>query len=103
MLLYGAYVDDHLIAGALNFVASKTTVLSFYIAMDYSYQQLRPINLLNYFFVRDAQQRGFKYLDLGVSHETNTTNPMDPRVSLIRFKEHFGAKGQLRTRLKKLL
>lgn len=103
MLLYGAFYKDKLIAGALNFVASSTTILCFYIAMDYAYQQLRPINLLNYFFIRDAQQRGFQYLDLGVSHETNTENPMDPRVSLIRFKENFGAKGQLRTRLKKIL
>lgn len=98
MLCYGAFLEDKMIAGALNFVATSKTVLAFYIATDYAFSKWSPTNLLIQSFIEDAKEKGFIYLDLGVSMETDTKNPMDPRRSLIYFKEHFSARGQVRSR-----
>lgn len=98
MLYYGVFLEDKLIACALNFVATSNTILAFYIAMDYAYSSLEPTNILIHSFINDAKEKGFDFLDLGVSMETDTTNPMDPRRSLIHFKERFSARGQVRSR-----
>ena len=40
-------------------------------------------------------------VDLGVSHTPGGNNPFRPKISLIEFKEQFGARGVLRTVYKK--
>ena len=35
-------------------------------------------------------------VDLGVSHNPESNNPLSPKFSLIQFKEQFGARGVLR-------
>mgnify|MGYP001353689892 FL=1 len=43
-----------------------------------------------------CKQRGSEVFDLGVSQTPEKANPLDPKFSLIRFKEQFGARGVLR-------
>jgi hypothetical protein len=39
------------------------------------------------------KQRGQHYVDFGVSHTPEATNPFSPKWSLIKFKEQFGSSG----------
>ncbi len=97
--LTGAFIEDKLIAGTMNMQCSKSTVLTFYIASDEEYQKFRPVNRLLHEVCMMAKEAGIRFVDFGVSMETDTDNPMDPRRSLIHFKEHFNSKGFLRSRL----
>ena len=100
---FGAFTEEKMIAGALIFDSNSSVDLAFYIATDYEYSAYSPTNLLIHQFILAAKAKEKKWLDLGVSMETNTDNPMDPRRSLIFFKEHFGSRGQLRSRYVKNL
>jgi lipid II:glycine glycyltransferase (peptidoglycan interpeptide bridge formation enzyme) len=94
--LFGAYFEDQLVGGLINFDANKQTTLTFYIAAKDEYQELLPVQRLIHEAVSDARRRSFSWMDLGVSMETDTDNPMDPRRSLLFFKNGFGAIGQTR-------
>jgi hypothetical protein len=48
-----------------------------------------------------AKQRGFAFVDIGVSQDTSDENPMTPALSLIQFKEKFDSRGVLRSTLYK--
>jgi hypothetical protein len=89
--LYGAFVDDVLIAGVCNFSVNKNVVLAFYISHDEEYQEYRAVNLLFYEIMKSYKQKGFRYLDFGIF----TVN-MEPNWGLGRFKENFGARGIFR-------
>lgn len=94
--LYGAFYENELVGGLINFDTNQRTTLTFYIAAMDEYQELLPVQRLIHEAVSDARRRGFKWMDLGVSMETDTDNPMDPRRSLLFFKNGFGAIGQTR-------
>ena len=96
--IYGAFLEGKMIAGTLNFRCSDSCLLTFYITSDDEYQTLRPVNRLLHEVCLLAQKEGISYVDFGVSMETDTDNPMDPRRSLIHFKEHFNSHGYLRSR-----
>ncbi|HKJ33867.1 MAG TPA: GNAT family N-acetyltransferase [Balneolales bacterium] len=96
--LMGAYYQEKLIAGVMNMRCTPDVLLTFYIASDYEYQKLRPVNRLLHEICIKAKKNQVRYVDFGVSMETNTENSMDPRRSLIYFKEHFNSKGYLRSR-----
>ena len=53
--------------------------------------------------IRLSMENHFKYLDLGVSQMYGTDKPLDPKNSLINFKEQFGAKAMVRTAYEKKL
>lgn len=89
--LWGAFLDDKLIAGVCNFSANSKVVLAFYISHDEAYQEYRAVNLLFYEIMKRYQDEGFKYLDFGIF----TVN-MDPNWGLARFKENFGSRGIFR-------
>jgi hypothetical protein len=95
--LLGAYKDNILLAGVMNMKCTDNVILTFYIASDYQYQKLRPVNRLLHETCMKAKNNNICYVDFGVSMETDTDNPMDPRRSLIFFKEHFNSRGYLRT------
>ena len=95
--LTGAFLEDKLIAGTMNMQCSGNSLLTFYIASDEEYQKFRPVNRLLHEVCMMAKEAGLRYVDFGVSMETDTENPMDPRRSLIHFKEHFNSKGFLRS------
>lgn len=93
--LYGAYVEDTMIAGIVMFDANELVTLAFYISHNEEYQEYRGVNVLFKEVIADSIKRGFHYLDYGIF----TVN-MEPNYGLARFKENFGAGGVFRDTLK---
>ena len=89
--LFGAFVNDVMVAGVVNFIVNPKVVLAFYISHDEAYQEYRAVNLLFYTIFEWAIQDGFKIYDFG----TFTVNE-EPNMGLGRFKENFGASGIFR-------
>jgi hypothetical protein len=65
----------------------------------YEYAEYKPIQRVMYEVVTYCTEKGYQYVDIGVSQETSAENPMTPRVSLIDFKEKFDAKTIMRNTL----
>ena len=89
--LFGAYWEEKLVAGVVNFEVNQDVVLAFYISHSEDYQHLRAVNLLFYEIIKWCHRNTFKYLDFGIF----TVN-MEPNFGLGRFKENFGASGVFR-------
>jgi len=89
--LWGAFLNDKLIAGVCNFSANPEVVLAFYISHDEEFQEYRAVNLLFYEIMKRYQAENYRFLDFGIF----TVN-MDPNWGLARFKENFGARGIFR-------
>lgn len=89
--LFGAYWQEELIAGVVNFSVNKDVVLAFYISHREAFQNLRAVNLLFYEIIKWCHENAFKYLDFGIF-----TVDMEPNFGLGRFKENFGASGVFR-------
>lgn len=91
------YYRNQPIAGSLLFLCNDRVVLCFYNMLRYEYERLRPIYLLMYEIVRWAKQRGYAWVDIGVSQVPQDPDPMTPSLSLIAFKERFAAHGIIRS------
>jgi hypothetical protein len=91
--LFGSYYNDRLIGGTVVFYCNSVAAHTFYIAQDYDFQKLRPLNILFDFIVRDTLKKGYRYLNFGISTESGgaTINH-----GLFRFKEGFGGRGVIR-------
>lgn len=89
--LFGAFLEDKMIAGVVNFIVKENAALAFYISHDESFQDYRPINLLFYSIFCWAIQNGIQTFDFGTF-----TVDGDPNRGLARFKENFGASGVFR-------
>jgi len=89
--LWGAFLNNEMLAGVCNFSVNKNVVLAFYISHDEAFQEYRPVNLLFYEIMKRYQSEGFKFLDFGIF-----TVIMEPNWGLGRFKENFGARGIFR-------
>ncbi|MEX1138951.1 MAG: GNAT family N-acetyltransferase [Bacteroidota bacterium] len=85
------------VAGSLLFVCNPQVVLCFYNMLLYEYEHLNPIHAVMYEVVNWAVEQHFSWVDIGVSQDTKAANQMTPAMSLIRFKEKFGARGILRS------
>ena len=96
MNLTGAWLDDKLIAATMTMHCHPRVLLVFYICSLTGYNRYRPVNLMMHKVILQAKEAGIPAVDFGVSMETDTDNPMDPRRSLIYFKEHFNTHGFLR-------
>lgn len=96
MNLTGAWLDDKLIAATMTMLCHQEVLLIFYICSQTEYTRYRPVNLMMHKVILRAKEAGTPAVDFGVSMETDTGNPMDPRRSLIYFKEHFNTHGFLR-------
>ncbi len=92
--LFGAYYDNKMVAGVVNFMATDNVVLAFYISHDEAYQESRALNLLFYSIFEWAIENGYLVFDFGIF----TVNE-DPNMGLARFKENFGASGMFRDTL----
>jgi len=97
--LFLAKKDGKMIGGSLIFICNDNTLIDFYIAQDYSYQEFRPINLVLHEIIRWGHDNGYRYFDIGVNQDTASDNPMDLNESLIAFKFRLGARCILRTTL----
>lgn len=89
--LYGAFLENQMIAGVVMFQCNSKVTLAFYISHNEDFQEYRPVNFLFYEIFKESIQKGFCYLDFGIF----TVN-MDPNWGLARFKENFGSKGIFR-------
>ena len=89
--LFGAYIDDTMVAGVVNFMVNNHVVLAFYISHDENYAEYRAVNLLFYSIFDWAVQSHFKIYDFGTF-----TVDEEPNMGLGRFKENFGASGIFR-------
>jgi len=97
ILLFMAYnKTGQPIASVLLFLTNTHTALAFYICHYYSYQEYRGVNYLFYHIITWLKEHKFQWLDLGVSMDTLSINPMEPSRSLISFKEGVGSHGVLR-------
>ena len=88
--------NNQTIGGIILFLANERACLVFYniVSETYSKSQLSTLQL--YHCLEYAKKHKFKYVDFGVSHTPEQKNPLSPKMSLIQFKEQFGAKGVLR-------
>jgi lipid II:glycine glycyltransferase (peptidoglycan interpeptide bridge formation enzyme) len=89
--LWGAFVEDKLIAGVCNFSVNPNVVLAFYISHNEEYQEYRAVNLLFFEIMKHYRDEGFKFLDFGIFTVNEEIN-----WGLGRFKENFGARGIFR-------
>ena len=89
--LYGAFLEDQMIAGVVMFFCNELVTMAFYISHEKKFQEYRPVNLLFYEIFRESIRKGFRYFDFGIF-----TVDMDPNWGLARFKENFGSKGIFR-------
>ena len=103
ILLFMVYYKDEPIAGSNVFICNKQVALCFYNMLNYKYENLKPIHRVMYEVVKWATEKGYQYVDIGVSQDTKADNPMTPSISLIDFKEKFDAKTVMRNTLKKNL
>jgi len=89
--------QNKIIGGTLIFQTTKTTCLIFYnvVSIEYRNSQLAALQL--YKCMLAAKKQNCFIVDLGVSHSPETSNPLNPKKSLIQFKEQLGATGVLRT------
>ncbi|MEY3386683.1 MAG: hypothetical protein RIR53_1494 [Bacteroidota bacterium] len=91
------YHNDEPIAGSLVFIPNRKVALCFYNMLRYEYEHLHPIYLILNETCQWAVENGFEWVDIGVSQDTKSDNPMTPSLSLINFKERFDARGILRS------
>ena len=91
------YYDGKPIAGSLLFLCNAKVVLCFYTMLLYEYEELKPVYLVNYEITRWATEKGYEWVDIGVSQDTQADDPMTPSMNLINFKERFNARGILRS------
>ena len=89
--LFGAFIDDRMIAGVVNFIINSEVVLAFYISHNEEHKEKRPVNLLFYHIFEWAIKSNYKIYDFGIF----TVNE-NPNMGLGRFKENFGASGIFR-------
>ena len=95
--LFMAYYKGIPVGGHLLFIANKNVSLCFYNAMDSNYDYLNIGYFLVDYAIEWSVKNGFKWYDIGVSQDTSSENPMTPSLSLIYFKEKFGARGIFRS------
>jgi hypothetical protein len=103
LVLFMVYYKDKPIAGSSVFIANDTVTLCFYNMLLYEYEHLKPIHRVMYEVVKWSTEKGYKYVDIGVSQDTKAENPMTPSMNLIDFKEKFDAKTVMRNTLHKKL
>lgn len=99
LVLFMIYLGDKPIGGSLVFIANRNVALCFYNMMNYEYAEYKPMHRIMYDVVNYATDKGFSYVDIGVSQDTKAENPMTPSMSLIEFKEQFDAKTIMRNTL----
>lgn len=90
VFLISAFLKEKMVAGIWFFRCNAAALHTFYIAQDYNFQELRPINLIVQELIKWALAKNLKYVNFGISTEEKgkTIN-----WNLFKFKESFGAAG----------
>ena len=95
-------MDKKVVGGALLFFANKKVSLVFYNVVDESFRNSQLSSYQLFKCMEFSKKRGVSFVDFGVSHTPEQNNPLAPKLSLIKFKEQFGARGVIRTIYKKV-
>lgn len=90
--------EGEMLAGIWNFCCTSTTVLEFYMAHKASAVPFKPVPFLTYHSLIWAKERGFRWMDFGISSIWG-----EPTWGLLRFKENFNARHFLRQTWEKRL
>ena len=101
--LFLTYHTNKVVGGSVVFAANNHTSLLFYNMVLEEFRSMQIGSYQIYHVIDWSMDHGLKYLDLGVSQMHGTSQPLDPKESLISFKEQFGAKALVRTAYKKNL
>lgn len=91
--LFAAFYEEDMISGVVAFLLNSRVINCFYIANNSEYQHLRSLDLLFYRLINWGIERGYHYLDWGISTENKGKFV---NQGLFRFKEKFGGRGVLR-------
>jgi len=99
--IYISILDNDIVGGCVIFHTTRKTSLVFYNIINPKIQnsQLSVLQLYNSMII--CKKRGAVVVDFGVSHNPEQDNPLEPKLSLIQFKEQFGAQGIIRLAYKK--
>ena len=93
--------NNKTIGGNLIFIANPRVAIIFYNMINYKYAKLQIAVIQIIETIKWAYENNLTYLDFGVSHEVGLNSFLVPKMSLIKFKEEFGAFGSMRTLLNK--
>jgi len=93
--------NNVVIGGNLIFIANSKVAIIFYNMINYEFANLQIAVIQVNESIKWAKKNKFKYIDFGISHETGNDNFLIPKMSLIKFKEEFGAVGSIRIVLNK--
>jgi hypothetical protein len=85
--LFAAFIGEQMLSGAVLFINNSVSFETFYLAQDYSYTELRSLNLLIFKVIQWAMYQELKFLNFGISTEKQgrVLNP-----GLVKFKEGYG-------------
>lgn len=89
------------IGGSLVFFANNKIALVFYNTIMEEFKNSQIAMLQLYKCMEISKKYGYHSVDFGVSHTPEANDPLAPKLSLIHFKEQFGAKGVLRVAYQK--
>ncbi len=91
--LFAAFLQGEMVSGVVVFLLNSRVINCFYIASDNKYQSLRSGELLFYKLISWGMEKGYHYLDWGISTEDKGSRI---NQGLFEFKEKFGGRGVLR-------
>ena len=97
------YKNKKIVGGALLFITNQKTGLVFYNTINEKYRKTQLAVFQLYSCMNFCINNKLQYIDFGVSHLPKGANPLAPKKTLIKFKEHFGAMGIIRTVYEKKL
>ncbi len=95
--LFMVYLGNIPVAGSLMFLCNSKVALCFYNMMLYEFKEYKPVYLMMDYILTWCAENGYEWVDIGVSQDTSSPDPMTPALQLIDFKEQFGARGILRS------
>jgi len=103
IVIYISRWEGNIVGGFVIFHTTTKTSLIFYNIIDEKMTESQLSVLQLYNCMKICKKRGSYVVDFGVSHTPEQTNPLDPKFSLIQFKEQFGARGIMRIAYQKEL
>jgi len=94
--LKGTFYNKEMIGGVFVFITSQSSALLFYNVVSSRHTSANIGSYQIYECINFCLNESLNMLDLGVSHLPNNKNPLDPKLSLIKFKEQCGGVGVMR-------
>jgi len=96
-MLITSKLNNKVVGGTfLLFINKKVSLVFYNVVLDsHRNSQLSAYQL--YHSMAVSKKLGCELVDFGVSQNPERLDPLSPKMSLIQFKEHFGARGAMRT------